>query len=83
VDTEEVVHTYLKEGTYNVTLTVRVSDGPESEAATIRLDVSTGDKTSDEDLPGTGGAMGAMAIILASLLAMALSRRDRMGDGPP
>lgn len=83
VDTEEVEHTYLKEGTYNATLTVRLVDGPESEAATIVLKVSPGDKTSDEGLPGMGGAVGAVALVVASLLAMAISRRDVEGDGPP
>jgi len=76
-----VEHTYLKEGRYNASLTVRVVDGPTSETVTVRVDVAPGDKGSDEDVPGMGGALGAMALMVAALLALAMPRQDRRRGG--
>jgi PKD repeat protein len=82
VTTPTVEHTYLKEGAYNATLTVRLVDGPASEPATARVKVSPGDPTSDEEVPGAGGALGALAMMLAALIVLTIPPRwHRRGGG--
>jgi hypothetical protein len=81
VSTPKVEHTYLKEGSYNATLTVRALDGPASEPAIVIVNVSPGDSTSDENVPGSGGALGALAMLLAAMLALVYPRRRSDGGG--
>lgn len=81
VEAPLVEHTYLKEGSYNATLTVRDGDGLDSEPRTVRVDVAPGDTSSDEEVPGPGSAMGALAMALAAMLAAVERRRRDRGVG--
>jgi hypothetical protein len=80
VETPRVEHTYLTEGTYNAGLSVRLVDGPESDVAHVVVIVLPGDKASDEEVPGMAGILGALAMMLASLLAF-WRWRTPMGGG--
>jgi len=81
VKTPAVEHTYLKEGSYNASLTVRDDDGLESEAHVVLVTVAPGDTSSDEDVPAPGGAMGAIAMALAAMMAAWERRRRERGGG--
>ncbi|UCC93174.1 MAG: PKD domain-containing protein, partial [Thermoplasmata archaeon] len=82
VDTPTVEHTYLKEGDYNATLTVRLVDGPASDPVTMPVRASPGDTTSDEEVPGPGAALSTLALLLVALVALSRSEaRRRGGEG--
>jgi hypothetical protein len=81
VTSSSVEHTYLTEGRFNASLSVRLVDGPGSEPALVVVTVLPGDKTSPDEVPGAGGAMGAMAMMVACLVLMVMDRTRKRGGG--
>ena len=71
----EATHTYLKEGVYNASLTVRGPEGLTSEPSVVQVTVVPGDTSSDEPVPGPTAALGALAMLGASLVAFSARRR--------
>jgi PKD repeat protein len=69
VDEPSLEHTYLKEGTYNASLTVRLEDGTSSDPVTVEVTVLPGDKASDQTVPGMRAPLVAMALLVGILLA--------------
>ena len=79
----EAKHTYRKEGVYNASLTVRDPEGLTSEPSVVQVTVVPGDTSSDEPVPGPTAALGALAMLGASLVAFSARRRyiTRGGTG--
>ncbi len=81
VSEASVEHSYLVEGTFNASLTVRLVDGPGSEPARVVVTVLPGDKTSEDEVPGASALLGAIALMVACALSFALGRDVRGGGG--
>jgi hypothetical protein len=79
-DGPSTMHNYLKEGTYEVTLTVRTGANVTSEPAKVVVEVRPGKLTSDEDVPGPGFVLVLLAIIGTALVRPGPRRRGRGGD---
>ena len=71
----ESKHTYLKEGVYNASLTVRGPEGLTSEPSVVQVTVVPGDTSSDEPVPGLTAILGALAMLGATLVAFSARRR--------